>query len=132
MIGGNAITQRQARILFTLLEAQWTLWVKTKGWAVFASEGYVKDTDDRDGDYDGPHKNGGAHYLGTGRDYNLVVGGTWDESGTIYTGGRVITNGGTPEWREAGEYWEKMHNLCRWGGRFNDDNHIGILFNGRA
>jgi hypothetical protein len=25
-----------------------------------------------------------------------------------------------------GEFWEKLHPLCRWGGRFNDGNHYSI------
>lgn len=98
---------------------------------MFASEGYVKDTDDKDKDYDGPHKLGGAHYLGTGRDYNLVVGGVWTDAFT-YEGGTVITRGASQEWQRAGRKWESMHPLCRWGGRFADDNHISVFFNGRA
>jgi hypothetical protein len=36
----------------------------------------------------------------------------------------------TEEWRELGEYWETLHPLCRWGGRFNDGNHISIEHDG--
>lgn len=25
-----------------------------------------------------------------------------------------------------GEFWESLHPLCRWGGRFNDGNHYSI------
>lgn len=25
-----------------------------------------------------------------------------------------------------GEYWESLHPLCRWGGRFKDGNHYSI------
>jgi hypothetical protein len=25
-----------------------------------------------------------------------------------------------------GEFWEGLHPLCRWGGRFNDGNHYSI------
>lgn len=28
--------------------------------------------------------------------------------------------------RELGEWWEKQHPLCRWGGRFNDGNHYSL------
>lgn len=36
--------------------------------------------------------------------------------------------------RELGEWWEKQHPLCRWGGRFKraDGNHYSIAFGGRA
>lgn len=32
----------------------------------------------------------------------------------------------TEQWRELGEYWESLHPLCRWGGRFGDGNHLSI------
>lgn len=28
--------------------------------------------------------------------------------------------------KELGEWWEKQHELCRWGGRFNDGNHYSL------
>jgi len=31
---------------------------------------------------------------------------------------------------ELGEYWEKQHELCRWGGRFRDGNHYAIEHEG--
>lgn len=32
----------------------------------------------------------------------------------------------TSQWLELGEKWESLHPLCRWGGRFNDGNHISL------
>ena len=32
--------------------------------------------------------------------------------------------------KELGEWWEKQHELCRWGGRFNDGNHYSLEHNG--
>ena len=32
--------------------------------------------------------------------------------------------------RELGEWWEKQHKLCRWGGRFNDGNHYSLTHHG--
>jgi hypothetical protein len=29
--------------------------------------------------------------------------------------------------RELGEWWEKQHPMCRWGGRYNDGNHYELL-----
>ena len=31
---------------------------------------------------------------------------------------------------EIGEWWEKQHELCRWGGRFEDGNHYSIEWGG--
>ena len=33
--------------------------------------------------------------------------------------------------RELGEWWEKQHPLCRWGGRFKDGNHYSLEHDGR-
>lgn len=32
----------------------------------------------------------------------------------------------TEDHRELGEWWEKQHPDCRWGGRFNDGNHYSL------
>lgn len=32
----------------------------------------------------------------------------------------------TEEYRVLGEYWESLHPLCRWGGRFQDGGHFSI------
>ena len=36
----------------------------------------------------------------------------------------------TEDHKELGEWWEKQHELCRWGGRFNDGNHYSLEHNG--
>lgn len=33
--------------------------------------------------------------------------------------------------KALGEWWEKLHPLCRWGGRFHDGNHYSIEHEGR-
>lgn len=40
---------------------------------------------------------------------------------------------GSEAHRELGEWWEKQHELARWGGRFNDGNHYSFAheFNGK-
>ena len=32
--------------------------------------------------------------------------------------------------KELGEYWESLHSLCRWGGRFKDANHYSLEHDG--
>jgi hypothetical protein len=34
--------------------------------------------------------------------------------------------------RPLGEWWEKQHEDCRWGGRFKDGNHYSMTYQGRA
>ena len=36
----------------------------------------------------------------------------------------------TEDHRELGEWWEQQHELCRWGGRFNDGNHYSLEHEG--
>jgi hypothetical protein len=45
-------------------------------------------------------------------DLNLFKGGTFLQT--------------TADHAPLGEFWEKLHPLCRWGGRFNDGNHYSI------
>ena len=33
-------------------------------------------------------------------------------------------------WRDLGEWWERQHPLCRWGGRFGDGNHLSMEYGG--
>jgi hypothetical protein len=51
----------------------------------------------------------------------------------------VLFRKGKPCWdsedyRELGEYWESLHPLCRWGGRFRnpDGGHFSLAHQGRA
>lgn len=37
----------------------------------------------------------------------------------------------TEQWRPLGEYWESLHELARWGGRFGDGNHLSLEHEGR-
>ena len=43
-------------------------------------------------------------------------------------GGVLVTT--TEGHRELGEWWEAQHELCCWGGRFNDGNHYSLSHNG--
>ena len=36
----------------------------------------------------------------------------------------------TEDHRPLGEWWEKQHELCCWGGRFNDGNHYSLTYQG--
>ena len=36
----------------------------------------------------------------------------------------------TEDYRPLGEWWEKQHQLARWGGRFSDGNHFSFEWNG--
>lgn len=39
----------------------------------------------------------------------------------LFKKGKYLSD--TESHRELGEWWERQHSHCRWGGRFNDGNH---------
>jgi hypothetical protein len=68
------------------------------------------------------------HKLKIAVDLNLFMGGVWKVEPV--------------DFKELGEWWEKQHELCRWGGRFGetspgagdgyDSNHFSLTHDGRA
>jgi len=57
------------------------------------------------------HKNS-CHKLKLAEDLNLFKDGQWQTQ--------------TSDNLELGVWWEEQHELCRWGGRFNDGNHYSL------
>lgn len=47
----------------------------------------------------------------------------------LFKNGQYLSS--TESHRAMGEWWEKQHPLCRWGGRFNDGNHYSLEHGGR-
>jgi hypothetical protein len=47
----------------------------------------------------------------------------------LFKDGRYLAH--TEDHMKLGEYWEALHPLCRWGGRFNDGNHYSLEHEGR-
>lgn len=57
------------------------------------------------------------HRLSLAQDFNLFKDGKYLDK--------------TEDWLFFGEWWEKLHPLCRWGGRFKDGNHFSLEHEGR-
>ena len=57
-----------------------------------------------------------CHKLRLAIDLNLFKDGVWLKT--------------TDNHRPLGEWWESLHPLCRWGGRFNDGNHYSFEHEG--
>lgn len=114
------MTLREKQVLFLRYLARLIRYSEEIGVELRLGEGYVADTDAADGDYDGPHKQGGAHYTRTGIDLMLDVGGVWQ-------------TGSCPEWYALGNYWKRLDPvLCAWGGDWGDYNHFSVRHAGRA
>ena len=65
------------------------------------------------------HMAGSLHYSGCAADVLL-----YDEDSNYLTGKTIET--GMEGYQNLGEKWETMHELCRWGGRFNDGGHLSF------
>lgn len=46
----------------------------------------------------------------------------------LFKDGEYLTD--TADHRFLGEFWETLHPLCSWGGRFDDGNHYSLENNG--
>lgn len=72
-----------------------------------------------DSERDGGHMHRSLHYVKLAQDLNLFVNGEY------------ITDGDHPAYKEIGTFWESLHPLARWGGRFGDANHFSVEWEGR-
>lgn len=46
----------------------------------------------------------------------------------LFKDGKLLTD--SADYLFLGTQWEAMHDLCRWGGRFNDGNHFSLEHGG--
>lgn len=69
---------------------------------------------------DGRGSANSLHVVRLAVDLNLFRDGAWLQS--------------TEDHRPLGEWWERQHEACRWGGRFQrpDGNHYSVTWEGRA
>lgn len=124
------MTLREKQSLFVSLLGKLFTWVDAKpGWSLTLGEGRIgltriasTPTDERLVVTDRVHMEGSLHYSGLAQDLNLFVGNVW------------VNDGGDPRWTEIGVFWESLHPLCRWGGRFHsvDSNHFSVAHAGKA
>ncbi len=86
---------------------------------------YLRGYRCRLGDFHRPDKKGhmsrSLHYIKLAGDINIFVLGKWLK--------KYSDNPGV--WDDLGTFWEGLHPLCAWGGRFDDFNHFSITHRGR-
>ena len=93
--------------LFAILYSQHIVWLYEQGYKVRMGDVFAHDG----------HSKNSNHYLKLAGDINL------------FKDGDFLT--ATEDHRKSGEMWESRHELCAWGGRFNDGNHYSLEHNGR-
>lgn len=106
----SSLTLRQKQSLFVRLLAKLIVFAEQEGYELTLGHAY-----------DPPESNSGRspnslHRLRLAIDLNL------------FKNNQFLT--ATEDHRTLGEYWERLHPLCRWGGRFNDGNHYSVEHNG--
>jgi hypothetical protein len=125
-VNGTPLMLWEARCAFTRALALLIEWASDEmpQYEIALGEGLVAITDAADGDYDGPHLKGGAHYTGLGID--LLV---YDSHS-----GQYISDGTHPVYRTLGDKWKRIHWLARWGGDFStpDPDHYSFEWGGKA
>ena len=97
----------QKQELFAELYAAHITWLYSKGYKARLGDVFAHDG----------HKENSLHYAKLAGDINLFKDGVY------------LTQ--TEDHRESGERWEERHELCRWGGRYNDGNHYEVMHGGR-
>lgn len=87
--------------LFAELLAEHILWLYNKGYKVRIGDVFAREG----------HREGSNHYLKLAADLNLFKGSAYLSA--------------TMDHQESGEKWESRHELCRWGGNWDKDDHPG-------
>lgn len=124
-LGINSIRQKyqsmtlgQKQRVFSKLIAELIIWAYENGYEITFGDAY---RDSRVfgnvGTKKGYGRAGSVHKERLAVDLNL------------FKDGRYLTK--TADHQLLGEKWESMHELCRWGGRFNDGNHYSFEHQGR-
>ena len=114
---------RAKQSLFVKLLADLLVYAHLGGWEFTLGEAHVinpRKTRAGKKVVDGVHMKGSLHYQRLAIDLNLFVNGRYIRSSTH------------PAYVQLGTYWESLHPLCRWGGRFHDANHFYITHAGKA
>jgi len=118
------MTLGEKQRLFAKLVARLITWAYEQGYAVTFGDAY---RDPRvfglHGEQKGYGKARSNHKRRLAIDLNLFVEqghGNW-----VYQTSSVAH-------KPLGEYWEKLHPMCQWGGRFNDGNHYSMTHEGMS
>lgn len=104
------MTLRQKQSLFAELICELIRHIYAQGYEVTLGDAFAKSG----------HCKNSNHYIRLAIDLNL------------FKDGKYLTD--TESHKPFGEFWESLHPLCAWGGRFSnpDGNHYSLKHNGRA
>ena len=112
------MTLRQKQSLFALLVAQLILQADALGYFVTFGECYRS-----------PEEAARLANLGLGIKNSLHTKRLAIDLNLFNREGKYLSS--TESHRPLGEWWERQHSACRWGGRFNDGGHYSLEHEGR-
>lgn len=111
------MTLREKQSLFVALVAELIRFAYAQGYELTFAEAYRS-----------PEEAARLAKLGKGLKYSLHCDRLAIDL-NLFRDGVYLSS--TESHRPLGEWWEKQHPLCRWGGRFNDGNHYSLEHGGR-
>ena len=114
---------REKQSLFVRLLQTFFEYAHSRGYELTLGEGHVdnpRKTRAGRSVEDGGHMDQSLHYSRLAIDLNLFVDG------------KYISDGGHEAWQDLGLFWEGLHPMASWGGRFRDANHLSLRHGGRA
>jgi len=109
--------------LFTLLISKLITFAYEQGYALTVGDAYRDPRShgpwgtEKEGTYGRRNSN---HKRRLAMDFNLFK----------YINGEMVYQRTSESYEELGKYWESLHELCSWGGRFQDGNHFSLLHEG--
>jgi hypothetical protein len=104
--------------LFTRLLADFVIWAYDHGYELTVGDAYRDPrVFGKVGEKGGYGRWASNHKIRLAHDFNL------------FKDGKYLTS--TEDHRPLGEYWESLHELCEWGGNFDDGNHYSFNHQGR-
>ena len=95
------MTLGEKQELFAELMAQHIVWLMIKGYRIRCGDFFAREG----------HRAGSNHYEKLAADLNLTKDGKYLEDSIDHLA--------------SGTMWESRHELCRWGGNWDKDDHPG-------
>lgn len=108
----NQMTLRQKQSLFVFLVSRLIIHANENGYELTFGECYRTPEQAKLNAKKGIGIKDSLHIKRLAVDFNLFKDGKYLEN--------------SEDHRPLGEWWERQHSLCRWGGRWNDGNHYEI------
>ena len=113
----NKMTLGQKQRLFARLVAELIEWAYDQGYEIALGDAFRDPrVHGQHGEEGGYGRKNSCHKLKLAIDLNLFKDGEYLDK--------------TSDHAFLGQYWEQLHCLCVWGGKFNDGNHYSLEHNG--